>query len=258
VTVLPADVNCSGFESTLEPDGDGRPAIRLGLQRVKGLTEKAGGRIEAARADRAFEDVQDLARRAALDAKDLGALAAGGALKSLSQNRFRARWDVAGVEKPVALLEKTRIAEGIPLLGRPSEAEDVAADYRYLGLTLGRHPLALVRDRFAAMRVRAAQEVAALRDRTRVHTAGLVITRQRPSSASGVTFVTLEDETGYVNLVVWQRVADRDRSALLGATLLGVKGRVQKEGEVLHVVADKLYDYSDLLDGVESRSRDFR
>jgi error-prone DNA polymerase len=258
VTVLPADVNCSGFESTLEPDADGRPAIRLGLQRVKGLTEKAGGRIEAARADRAFEDVQDLARRAALDAKDLGALAAGGALKSLSQNRFRARWDVAGVEKPVALLEKTRIAEGIPLLGRPSEAEDVAADYRYLGLTLGRHPLALVRDRFAAMRVRAAQEVAALRDRTRVHTAGLVITRQRPSSASGVTFVTLEDETGYVNLVVWQRVADRDRSALLGATLLGVKGRVQKEGEVLHVVADKLYDYSDLLDGVESRSRDFR
>jgi error-prone DNA polymerase len=258
VTVLPADVNGSGFESTLEPDEEGRPAIRLGLQRVKGLAQKAGERIEAARAPGPFEDVRQLARRAALDAKDLGALAAAGALKSLSKNRYRARWDVAGVEKPAALLEEACIAEGIPLLGRPSEAEDVAADYRCLGLTLGRHPLALIRDGLAGMRIRTAREVAALKNGARVHAAGIVITRQRPLSASGVTFVTLEDETGYVNLVVWQRVAERDRMALLGATLLGVKGRVQREGEVLHVVADKLDDYSALLGGIESRSRDFR
>ncbi|HEU4620061.1 MAG TPA: error-prone DNA polymerase, partial [Gammaproteobacteria bacterium] len=258
VVVLPADVGCSDFESTLEPDESGAPAIRLGLHRVKGLPAKAGERIAVARGAGGFMDVQDLARRAELDAKALGALAAAGALKSLSRNRYRARWDVAGVDKPAPLLEKTSIPEGIPLLGRPCEGEDITADYRYLGLTLGRHPLALLRADLEEMRIRPARQVAALPDGARVHAAGVVITRQRPSSASGVIFVTLEDETGYVNLVVWNRVAERDRAALLGATLLGVKGRVQKEGEVLHVVAEKLYDYSASLAGLESRSRDFR
>jgi error-prone DNA polymerase len=257
VTVLPVDVNRSGYESALEPDEDGRPALRLGLHRVKGLATQAGESIAATRPADGFEDVQQLARCAGLGAKELGALAAAGALKPLSKNRYRARWDVAGVEKPTRLLEKTKIPEAIPLLGRPSEGEDITADYRYLGLSLGRHPLALLRDDLREMRVRSAADVAALPSGARVHAAGIVITRQRPSSAAGVTFVTLEDETGYLNLIVWERVAERERSALLGATLLGIKGRVQKEGEVLHLVADKLYDYSAMLGGLESRSRDF-
>ncbi|HEX5420071.1 MAG TPA: OB-fold nucleic acid binding domain-containing protein, partial [Gammaproteobacteria bacterium] len=257
VSVLPADVQHSDFESALEADECERPAIRLGLHRVKGLAAKAGERIAAARSAGPFASVQDLAQRAELDAKALGALAAAGALKPLSKNRYRARWDVAGVEKTAGLLAKTTIAEGIPLLGRPTEEEDIAADYRHLGLTLGRHPLALLREELQRKRIHSAREVAELRDGARVHAAGIVITRQRPSSASGVIFVTLEDETGYMNLVVWQRVAERERRALLGAVLLGVRGRVQKEGEVLHVVADKLYDYSALLGRFESQSRDF-
>ncbi len=257
VTVRPADVGASDFESTLEADEEGRPAIRLGLQRVKGLAAQAAERIAAARAAGAFADVQDLARRAELGAKDLGALAAAGTLKTLSQNRYRARWDVAGVERAAGLLEAAPIPEGLPLLGRPSEGQDIAADYRHLGLTLGRHPLALLRSRLERMRVRPAQDVAGMPAAARVHTGGIVVTRQRPSSAAGVTFVTLEDETGYLNLIVWERVAERCRRALLGARLLGVRGRVQREGEVLHVVADQLYDYSALLGSLESRSRDF-
>src|SRR6185436_20809844 len=136
-------------------------------------------------------------------------------------------------------------AEGAPMLRRPTEGEDITADYRYLGVSLGRHPLALLRGRLDAAGISAARAVAGLAHGTRVRAAGLVITRQRPSSASGVTFVTLEDETGYLNLVVWERLALRDRRALLGAKLLGVVGVVQKESGVLHVIAEELVDHSE-------------
>jgi error-prone DNA polymerase len=165
---------------------------------------------------------------------------------------------VAGLGKPTALLGQPRIAEGLPLLRRPSEQEDIDADYRHAGLTLGRHPLALLRERLAADGILNAAAVAAAKPGRTIYTAGLVITRQRPSSAAGVTFVTLEDETGYVNLIVWEKIAERDRRALLGASLLGVVGRVQREGEVLHVVAARLLDLSERLDGLAARSRDFR
>jgi error-prone DNA polymerase len=145
----------------------------------------------------------------------------------------------------------------LPLLRRPTEGEDIAADYRHLGVSLGRHPLALLRDRLSARRISTARAIAALGHGTRVRAAGLVITRQRPSSASGVTFVTLEDETGYLNLVVWDKLAQQARQALLGAALLGVSGTVQKEGEVLHVIAERLVDHTDLLGRLVTRSRDF-
>jgi error-prone DNA polymerase len=257
VTVQPVDVNRSDWDSTLEPEEETQPSIRLGLRVVKGFSAAGGERLRLARAIREFAHVQDLAERAALDAKDLGALASGGALKSLTENRHRARWEVAGVEKPTALLDKIRIAEGLPLLRRPSEAEDIAADYRHLGLSLRRHPLALLRNRLIAMDIEDAREVAGRDNGKTVHTAGLVITRQRPSSAAGVTFVTLEDETGYVNLVVWDSVAERSRRALLGAALLGVVGKVQKDGAVLHVIAERLYDHSRLLGNLITQSRDF-
>jgi error-prone DNA polymerase len=256
VDVLSVDVVHSLRESSLEPDGEGMPSIRLGLRQIKGLSSAAAERLVAARAQAAFTDVQDLAGRAGLERGDLGSLAAAGALKSLARNRHRARWDVAGLETALPLLAETRIAEGIPLLRRPTEGEDIVADYA--SISLGRHPLALLRRRLDAMRLMTAAAVAATRHEQRVRTAGLVITRQRPASAAGVTFVTLEDETGYLNLIVWESLAKRQRRALVGARLLGVEGKVQREGEVLHIVAERLFDHSALLGGLVTESRDFQ
>jgi error-prone DNA polymerase len=259
VEMRPVDVNCSDWDSSLERrEHDGRAALRLGLRCVKGLSEEGGRRLVTARAAAgAFDSVRDLAERAALGAKDLGALASAAALKSLASNRHRARWDVAGIEKPAALLGLPRFTEALPMLRRPTEDEDIAADYRHLGLTLGRHPLALLRAELDALRVRSASGVADLAHGTRVRTAGLVITRQRPSSASGVMFVTLEDETGYINLVVWDSLAQSERRVVAGAALMGVVGKVQREGEVLHVIAEHLFDHSELLGDLVTRSRDF-
>ena len=223
------------------------PRCGSGCSSVKGLSAEGGRRLVEARCAGAFAAIRDVAERAALGSKDLGALASAGAFKALASNRHRARWEVAGIEKPTELLPSMRFAEGVPMLRRPTESEDIAADYRHLGLTLGRHPLALLRGRLDELRVRSAREVADLEHGTRVRTAGLVITRQRPSSAAGVMFVTLEDETGYVNLVVWDRLAQSERRIVAGAALMGVVGKVQKEGAVLHVIAERLYDHSDLL-----------
>jgi error-prone DNA polymerase len=187
----------------------------------------------------------------------LGCLASAGALATLASNRHRARWEVAGVTQPTELFEHVRFAEALPILRRPTEGEDIAADYRHVGVSLGPHPLILLRNKLGVAGIKTAREVADLAAGSHVRSAGLVITRQRPSSSSGVTFVTLEDETGYLNLVVWERLALRDRRALLGAKLLGVVGVVQKESGVLHVIAEELIDHSELLGGLVTHSRDF-
>ena len=257
VEVRSIDVNHSDWDCTLERGADGSAAMRLGMRLVKGLAAEAGARVCATRAAARFTSVQDLAERARLNAKDLGCLASAGALATLASNRHRARWEVAGVTEPMELLEQVRFAEALPILRRPTEGEDIAADYRHVGVSLGPHPLILLRNRLDVAGVKTAREVADLAPGARVRSAGLVITRQRPSSASGVTFVTLEDETGYLNLVVWERLAQRDRRALLGAKLLGVVGVVQKESGVLHVIAERLVDYSELLGRLATRSRDF-
>jgi len=257
VEVRPVDIHESDWDSTLERDMHGNPVLRLGLRMVKGLSVAGAEQVIAARHACQFVDTQDLAERSGLDRKDLGALAASGTLKSLTKNRHRARWDVAGVQKPTPLFPQIRIPEGTPLLKVPTEGQDIAADYRNLGFTLGRHPLALLRDSLLAMHIEQASTVTELEHGASACAAGLVITRQRPGSAAGVTFVTIEDETGYLNLVVWERVAESQRPILLGATLLGVRGKVQKEGEVVHVVADRLYDHSALLGSLPTRSRDF-
>lgn len=260
VEIRPVDVNESVWESTLEAGMDARPCIRLGLNRVKGFSEAGAERLAAARAATGFADVADLAGRAGLDRGDMSALAAAGALESFARNRHRAHWEVAGIEKPTPLLQTVGIAEGIPLLRRPTEGEDIVFDYAATGFSLRRHPLALLRPRLDEMRVCAAAAVRARAPGDRVRAAGLVITRQRPSSAAGVTFVTLEDETGYLNLIVWERVAERQRRILLGARLLGVEGYVQKDGEggeVLHVIAERLHDHTALLGRLVTSSRDF-
>ena len=143
-------------------------------------------------------------------------------------------------------------------LPSPTRGQDIVADYASLGLSLAPHPLALLRSHLRRAGLATAAEVRHLAHGAPVRTGGIVINRQQPASARGVIFVTLEDETGHVNLVVWQRVAQRQRRELLGARLMAVSGEVQREGEVVHVVARRLSDWSALLGGLQTRSRDFR
>jgi len=258
VEVRPPEVAVSEWDCTLERGADARPALRLGLRMVKHLSQEGAKRLIAARAVRAFADVTDLAERAALDRRDLEALAAADALAGLVGHRHRAVWQVSGVEPALPLLPaQTAVPEGIPLLRAPREGHDIVADYGSLGLTLRRHPLALLRDKLTARGVITTAKLWKLRPGRWVTTAGLVITRQRPGSASGVTFVTLEDETSQVNLIVWKRVADEQRAALLESRLLEVRGALQREGDVLHVIAHRLTDLSVLLGGLVVESRDF-
>jgi len=258
VEVRPVEVNASDWEATLEPDEDGQPALRLGLALVRGLSRQGAHRVVEERRSRPFDSVQSLAVRARLDRGDLDALTAAGALAGLAGHRHRAAWSSSGVERPLPLLPEPAIAEGLPMLRAPSEGENIVADYRALGLTLGRHPLALLRGRLAAAGWLTAAELWERSPGERVRTGGIVVTRQRPGSAAGVTFVTVEDETGQVNLIVWRDLGDRQRTVLLGARLLGVSGVMQREGDVLHVVAKRLEDCSGLLGELEARSRDFR
>jgi len=258
VEIRPVEVNCSAWDCTLEATTDGRLALRLGLRLVGGLGMEAGLKLIQQRGGRPYRNVQDLHERTGLTRHELSTLAAAGALAGIGGHRHRARWAVAGAEAPLPLLPKLHIAEGIPLLRAPTEAQDIAADYHSLGLTLGRHPMTLLRTRLDRRGIRTAVELQELQDKAHVRTAGIVTARQRPGSAKGVTFVTLEDETGYVNLIVWRRLAERQRRVLLGSRLLGVWGQVQRQGDVLHVVAIRLEDCSALLGQLPTASRDFR
>ncbi|HEX9627837.1 MAG TPA: error-prone DNA polymerase [Acidiferrobacterales bacterium] len=258
VAVRPVDVQASRYECHLEAGADGAPAVRLGLILVKGLARAAAERLVTARAGRRFDSVPDLARRARLKRRDLDALAAAGALATLAGHRHRAHWAAAGVEPPLPLLAAEPPREAPPLLRRPSEGEDLVADYASVGLTLGRHPLAVLRAQLTGLRLCSAAELRERPHGRRARTAGIVITRQHPSSAAGVIFLTLEDETGQINVIVWPKVLERDRRALLHARLLGVSGTLQREGEVLHLIAERLEDRSALLGGLLVPSRDFR
>jgi error-prone DNA polymerase len=231
--------------------------IRLGLRRVKGLSQAGGQRIVEACGERVFEDAEDLARRARLDRRDLDALARAGALAGLSGHRRHALWTVLGIDRPPPVLEGARLAEPLPGLEPPGEGEEIVADYASLGLTLGRHPLALLRGRLARLRALRAVELESLPSGRPVHVAGIVTCRQRPATARGVTFVTLEDETGCVNVVVWAATAERQRRELLGASLMGVAGRLERHAGVTHVIAGRLYDHSALLGRLQAPSRDF-
>ncbi len=259
VEVRPVDVTVSEYESTLE--GDALSSVRLGLQQVRKLATVAGERIAAVRKVAAFVDLADLARRAALDRGDLDALAAAGALAQLAGNRHQAAWAAAAVPLQRDLFAGVALREETVSFAVPREGEDIAADYRSLGLTLGRHPLALLRTRLAAKRYLSAGELRESGNFALVRCAGIVTCRQRPGTASGVIFLTLEDETGCANVVVFKDVASRQRRLLLGSRLLGVAGQLQREGEgehaVVHLIAKRLFDHSELLGRLISASRNF-
>ena len=260
VSVRPADINCSNWDCSLEADGAGAPTLRLGLRMVKGLSEEAGDRIVSGRrlADDLFTSIQQLTELARLDRRELGALASAGALRNMAGDRHRARWAVAGAEQPLPLFPSMARYEPTPLLCKPTEGQNIVADYRSTGLSLERHPMCLLRRHLDRYRYVRADALPGLGDGHAVNVAGLVITKQRPGTASGVIFVTLEDESGQVNLVLWKQVAEKYRAALLNARLLGVAGKLQIEGQVIHVIAQQLFDHSDLLGDLSVVSRDFR
>ena len=258
VEVRPVDVRFSDWDCTLERGKQPEPAVRLGLRMVGGLAQAAGERIVADRAHAPYIGVEELARRARLGRRELDVLAAAGALAGISGHRHRARWAVAGVEPALPLLAGAPVAEALPMLRPPTEGQDVVADYASMGLTLRRHPLALLREQLGARRLLSARQVRERDHGEPVATAGLVVCRQHPSSAAGTIFVTLEDETGNTNIIVWGSVATRNRRALLGSRLMVVRGEVQRENEVLHVIARDLSDLSPLLGNLTVASRDFR
>ncbi|USU18856.1 error-prone DNA polymerase [Paraburkholderia fungorum] len=258
VKVLPVDVTVSGWDSALMqiPNSE-RPAVRLGLSLVRGMKDGAAERIENARAVRAFESVKDLARRAQLDRKDLHVLADANALASLAGNRREALWQSVAAVPDRDMLAVAAVEDETPELGAPTEAHDIVSDYRSIGLTLGRHPLELLRPQLLANRLMPASTLRTYRDGRLARGCGLVTVRQRPGTAKGVLFVTLEDETGNVNVIIWPSLFEKQRKEALGASLLAVYGTWQCQGEVRHLVAQRLVDMSHLLGGLITASRNF-
>jgi error-prone DNA polymerase len=258
VTVLPADVTVSGWDSTLEPiEGAERPAVRLGLSLLRGMKEDAAERIENSRAVRPFKSVQDLARRAQLNRHDLHVLADANALAALAGNRREALWHSVAAVPDKDMLAVAAVQDETPELGAPSEGNEIVADYRSVGLTLGRHPLELLRPQLLANRLMPASTLRSYPNGRLARGCGIVTVRQRPGTAKGVIFVTIEDETGNVNVIVWPGLVEKQRKEVLGASLLAVYGVWQCEGEVRHLVAQRLVDMSHLLGGLQSTSRDF-
>ncbi len=256
--VRPVDVQASDWDCSLEPIDGAQPAIRMGLRLISGFREEDARRIVAARRQQPFSDIADLDRRAELDSRAQALLADAGALRALAGNRHRARWEVAGVHKQLGLFAGLPSPdEAAVALPAPTVSEDLHADYATLGTTLGPHPLALLRAELRQRRCRSSRELMAVEHGRNVSVAGLVTGRQRPGTASGVTFVTLEDEHGMINVVVWRDLAERQRLALVGSRLLKVDGRWEAVGEVRHLIAGRLTDLSALLDGMDVRSRDF-
>jgi len=258
VEVRAVGINDSDWDCTLEAGKENAAVLRLGLRMVKGLSENTGRRIVAERKNGAYRQVQQLLERAHLDQRELGVLATSGALRALSGDRHKARWAVAGAEKPMPLFQSMDRYEAAPLLKKPTEGQNIVADYQSTGLTLERHPMCLLRSNLDRYDYATAERLPGMNNGQRINVAGLVITKQRPGTASGVTFVTLEDETGQINLIVWKKVAEEFRSALLNARLLGIAGELQIEGKLIHVIAQQLFDHTEMLGGLSVRSRDFR
>ncbi|RSZ33156.1 MULTISPECIES: error-prone DNA polymerase [unclassified Variovorax] len=282
VEVRPVDVTRSGIDTTLEardldaPRSSGidpryvdrlgnenQPAVRLGLNRISSLSKGGAGRLLEARAQAPFTSTEDLALRAELDGKDMAALAAADALMSLSGHRRQQVWDATAQRRAPALLRGVPINEQALLLPAASEGEEIVGDYAALRLTLRRHPLALLRPRLARMKLMSAEELRALPSGQTARACGIVKGRQRPQTANGTIFVTLEDETGNVNVIVWNHVIEAWREPLLKSHLLAVQGTWQRDddsgGKVQHLIATGFRDLTPLMGRLaqSNTSRDF-
>jgi error-prone DNA polymerase len=275
VEVRGVDVLASDWESTLEehPDAQPQPAVRLGLNRIRGLPEAAARRLVAARDSRrapsacaeptfAFHSVEDLARAARLERHEMELLARADALAQLAGHRGAAHWEAAALMPAPLLLADAPFDEAPVVLEPPTEGEDIIADYASVGIPMGRHPLALLRSRLAQFGVQPAVVLRDYPDGRLARASGLVTHRQRPETAKGTMFVTLEDETGAVNVIVWPDLIERYRKEILTSRLMTVYGVWQRDqdtgGQVMHLVARRVADHSALLGRLRARSRDFR
>jgi error-prone DNA polymerase len=254
VTILPPDVTASDWDSRIDETG----AVRLGLREISGFSQAVAERIATVnRKKQPFLNIADLAFRAGLQRRDLDQLAAADALQSLAGHRRQAAWAATTAKAQGDLFDNVPLAETAIDLPAPSEGENLVADYRSLGLTLRQHPLTLLRKQLAERRFIPAAALKNAGHCALVRVAGIVVGRQRPGTATGIVFVTLEDESGLTNIVVHPQLVDRQRRELLGAALLGVYGQLQIEGEVIHLVAKRLVDLSAWLGRLETASRDF-
>jgi error-prone DNA polymerase len=269
VDVMESDWDCTleeqGFDSLSPWERAGvraapspsMPAVRLGFRMVSGLSHDEAQRLVSAREEAAFTDSEDLARRANLDKQAMQQLAAADALQSLSGHRRQQVWDAAALKTPPALLKEAPVEEDALDLPEAPEGEAIMWDYASLGLTLRRHPLALLRERLQARRFMTAEALKDAPDGRLVRACGIVTGRQQPGTSKGVVFVTLEDETGVVQVIVWKALRERQRSALTRSRLMAVHGVWQREGEVCNLIAGHLEDLSPLLGRLATESRDF-
>ncbi|NWJ27544.1 error-prone DNA polymerase [Rhizobium sp. RM] len=270
VEVRPVCVNASRWDCTMEPiPGSDRFAVRLGMRVVKGLAENDAARIILARADEHFASVDDMWRRSGVPTASLVKLAEADAfLPSLRLERRQALWDIKALrDEPLELWaaaaereERTvsEVEEPEVTLKSMTEGREVVEDYSHTGLTLRAHPMSFLRKNLKAKRIVTCAEAMSERDGRWLWTAGLVLVRQRPGSAKGVMFLTLEDETGIVNAVVWPTLFERQRRVLMTASLMGIHGKIQREGEVVHLVAQRLFDFSEDLSKLGERNGEFR
>jgi error-prone DNA polymerase len=267
--VRPVCVNASRWDCTLEPsDDESRFAVRLGMRMVKGLANAHAAAIVAARADTPYGSVDDLWHRAGVPALALKQLADADAFRpSLGLERREALWHVKGLrDEPLPLFAAAsdREAVTVPELDKPTvplkpmtEGSQVVADYSRTGLSLRRHPVSFLRQDLGRRGIVTCHEAMNARDRRWLEAAGIVLVRQRPGSAKGVMFITLEDESGIANLVVWPQVFEKHRGIILGAPMFAVRGRIQREGEVAHLVTHHLTDMSAELVGIGQRDNPF-
>lgn len=271
IEIRPVDIQQSFWESTLEPatiptrpslTGNSQPAVRLGFQRVKGFREDAATRIVSARNQSPIRSIDDIARRANLGRGDLSRLTEGGAFKNLSGHRYQTHWDAKGILPGSFLLSQVAEEEnqyGKVTLPAPMESDDLRADYTSLGLTLGRHPMAMLREIGKPFsQCKTARELEGFNHGRFVQVSGIVTGRQRPSSASGVLFLTLEDETNNINVVIWTRILEKHRVAIVQGRLLKIKGVMERKESVIHVIAGHVEDLSHYLEQFSLQSRDFR
>ena len=269
VEIRPVCLNASHWDCTLEATGDdGRFAVRLGLRMVKGLGNAEAARLISCREDQPYLSVDDLWRRAGIPVAALVELAEADAFRAgLGLARREALWAIKALrEKPLPLFAAAAMRETgiVPEQSEPAvslrpmtSGREVVEDYGHLGLTLRAHPVSFLRAELAGRRIITCAKAVASPDRCWVHVAGLVLVRQRPGSAKGVMFITLEDETAVANLVVWTKVFEKFRRVVLGSGMIGVKGRVQREGKVVHIVAHELIDLSTELASVGSGENAF-
>jgi len=257
VEVRPVDVMFSEVDTSLEglPNP---PAVRLGLHMVQGLSAASALRIQTARQAAPFDNAEELARRAHLEQHEMKLLAAAGALATLSGHRRQQVWDAAALHAPPALLQEAAVEEEFLELPEAPEGEEVVWDYASVGLTLRSHPMALLRKKLDKYKLKTSEELRHMPNGRMVRTSGIVTLRQQPETAKGTVFVSLEDEHGTTQVIVWRGLREAQRQVLLESRLLAVKRRWQRQGEVCNLIAEKLADLSPLLGRLATESRDFR